>query len=44
MGNISMRLGRKLQWDPEKEEFADDKEANAMRSREMRKPWDLATS
>ena len=44
MGNISMRLDRKLKWDPDKEEFLGDSEANAMRSREMRKPWDLATS
>ncbi len=44
MGNIAMRLGRKLEWDPEKEEFTGDAEANGMRSREMRKPWDLAAS
>ena len=44
MGNISMQLGRKLKWDPEKEAFDGDDEANAMRSREMRKPWDLTTS
>lgn len=41
MGNISMRLGRKLVWDPVKEEFAGDNEANAMRSRPMREPWSL---
>ena len=41
MGNISMRLGRKLQWDPQKEEFIGDKEANAMRTKPMRKPWKL---
>jgi predicted dehydrogenase len=40
MGNISMRLGRKLRWNPEKEEFIDD-EANNMRSRPMREPWTL---
>ena len=41
MGNISMRLDRKLQWNPDKEEFVGDKEANAMRSKPMRKPWSL---
>ena len=32
MGNISMRLGRKLDWDPAKEAFKDDDAANGMRS------------
>ena len=41
MGNIAMRLNRKLRWDPDKEEFLNDAEANAMRAREMRKPWSL---
>lgn len=44
LGNISMRLGRKLHWDPQKEEVVDDKQANAMRARAMRKPWNLETS
>ncbi len=42
MGNISMRLGRKLQWDPQKEEFTGNKEANAMRTKPIRKPWKLS--
>jgi predicted dehydrogenase len=41
LGNISMRLGRKLAWDAAKEEFTGDAEANAMRSRPMREPWSL---
>ena len=41
MGNISMRLGRKLQWSPEREEFISDQQANAMRSEPMREPWTL---
>lgn len=41
MGVISMKLQRKLQWDPGKEEFVNDEEANAMRSREERDPWKL---
>jgi len=39
LGAISMRLGRKLQWDPAREEFVNDKDANAFVSREMRKSW-----
>jgi len=42
IGNISMRLGgRKLKWNPDEETFEGDDEANAMLSREMRKPWTL---
>lgn len=36
---IAMKLGRKLRWDPVKEEFVGDAEANAMRSRLERKPY-----
>ncbi|MBM3999630.1 MAG: Gfo/Idh/MocA family oxidoreductase [Planctomycetes bacterium] len=39
IANIAMRLGRKLGWDPDKEEFVGDAEANAMRAREQREPW-----
>jgi myo-inositol 2-dehydrogenase/D-chiro-inositol 1-dehydrogenase len=40
---IGMKLGRKLTWDPKKEKFVGDKEANAMMSRKPRKPeYDLA--
>ena len=38
---ISMKLDRKLRWDPVKEEFAGDAEANAMRSRLERKPYGI---
>jgi len=42
IGNISMLLGgKKLRWDPDNERFADDKEANAMLSREQREPWTI---
>ena len=41
-GNISARLGRKVVLDPKTEFFVDDKEANALRTREeYRKPWVL---
>ncbi|HZN58713.1 MAG TPA: Gfo/Idh/MocA family oxidoreductase [Planctomycetota bacterium] len=41
VGNIAIRLGRKLRWDPEKEEFSGDAEAQAMTSRALRAPWKL---
>ena len=36
---IAWQLGRKLSFDPVKEEFVGDEEANRMRSRAMREPW-----
>ncbi len=36
---ITMKLGRKLQWDPVKEVFINDDEANSMRSRTQRAPY-----
>lgn len=41
LSDIAMRLGRKLRWDPSREEFVDDAEANRMLSRPMRSPWSL---
>jgi len=41
MGNIAMKLQRTLKWNPEKEEFINDQEANLMRSRKEREPWTL---
>jgi len=37
--NICMWLGRDLTFDPVKEEFVNDPEANRFRSRAMREPW-----
>ncbi len=39
LGVIALRLGRKLSWDPDKETFVDDQEADGYLAREMRKPW-----
>lgn len=39
LGVISLRLGRKLQWNPETEQFVEDAEANQWLTRELRKPW-----
>ena len=44
LGNISMRLNQKLQWDPKTEKISNSKEASSMLSRKMRKPWDLQKS
>jgi predicted dehydrogenase len=41
LGVIAMRLGRKLRWDPQKEVFIADDEANKWLKREMREPWTL---
>jgi predicted dehydrogenase len=37
--NICMWLGRDLRYDPVKEEFIDDPQANRLRARAMREPW-----
>jgi predicted dehydrogenase len=39
--NICLRLGRKVQWNPETERFVDDEDANNMLSRTMRAPWQV---
>ncbi len=41
LGQIVMVLGRKLKWDPAKEEFVGDDMANRLRGRAMRSPWSL---
>jgi len=39
LGVIALRLGRKLRWDPVREQFIGDAEANQWLARPMRKPW-----
>ncbi len=39
LATISYMLERSLKWDPEKEEFKNDDQANRLRSRAMREPW-----
>jgi predicted dehydrogenase len=41
LNNIAMRLGRKLKWNPVKEQFDGDDEANRLVAPEMRSPWHL---
>jgi len=42
LGNISCRLGRKLQWDPVAEKISGDDEAAAMTSRTHRAPYTIS--
>jgi len=39
LGNIAMKLRRKIRWDPEKEQILDDAEASGMLERPLRQPW-----
>ena len=41
LGNISVRLRRKLRWDPAKEQFVGDDEANRWLKRPQRKPYQV---
>ena len=41
LGNIAMQLERKVKWDPARERFVDDPEADRMIDRAMRSPWRL---
>ena len=42
LGNIAIRLGRKITWDPVREQIVGDAQAAAMLSRPYRAPWKLA--
>jgi predicted dehydrogenase len=39
LANLSMKLGRSLAWDSEKQQVASDEEANKLLRRPYRKPW-----
>ncbi len=41
LGNIAYWLKRPLKWNPEKEQFINDPEADKMRARALRAPWRL---
>ncbi|MFH1919026.1 MAG: Gfo/Idh/MocA family oxidoreductase [Planctomycetota bacterium] len=41
VSNIAVRAGRKIAWDPVKEEILGDVEASRMLTRAMREPWQL---
>lgn len=40
MGVICVQLGRKLSWDPQKEIFINDKDANSLRKRPKARDWE----
>jgi predicted dehydrogenase len=40
LANISLRTGRKIRWDADKEEIVDDAAASRMLQRTYRSPWD----
>ncbi len=42
LGNIALRLGRSVQWDPRAERFVGDDQANQMLERPLRAPWQLS--
>jgi len=39
LGNIALRLGRRLRWDPDRERFVNDPEADRWLARAYRAPW-----
>lgn len=39
LANLSLKLGRTLEWDPKTHQVVDDAEANAMLKRAYRSPW-----
>ncbi len=41
LDDIAIRTGRKLRWDPIKEELVNDDQANRLLTRPMRSPWTL---
>lgn len=41
VGNISMRLGRELKWDPKLEQFVEDSEANQWLKRQQREGFEI---
>ena len=41
LANIALRLGRKLHWNPQREEFTGDDEANGLLSRSQRSPYQI---
>jgi predicted dehydrogenase len=41
LGNIAMKLGRPLEWDPVKEDFVNDELASRLVRKPMRAPWQV---
>ena len=41
LGNIAVRTGRTIRWDPQSEQIVGDADAAAQLTRAYRKPWEL---
>jgi hypothetical protein len=41
LANIAIRLGRRINWDPEKEEIVGDPDARQWQAREQRKGYEI---
>ena len=41
LGNIAMRTGRVIRWDPERQQILDDPQAERMLGRAPRSPWSI---
>ena len=41
LGNLAIRLNRRIQWDPDKEQMVGDEEAQAWQTRPRRSPYEL---
>jgi hypothetical protein len=39
MAVVSLKLGRKLVWDNEQQQFSGDSEANKLLTKQYRQPW-----
>ncbi|MCH8215210.1 MAG: gfo/Idh/MocA family oxidoreductase, partial [Planctomycetes bacterium] len=44
LANISYKVGRKLNWDPQRERIVGDPEATKLMAKKARKPWDMITA
>lgn len=44
LANISCKVGRKLNWDPQREMISGDPEASKLMAKKARKPWDMITA
>ncbi len=42
LGNIAMKLGRKVRWNPDTETFVNDPAAERLKDRALREPWRLS--
>ncbi|MFK7822154.1 MAG: gfo/Idh/MocA family oxidoreductase, partial [Planctomycetaceae bacterium] len=44
LGNIAMKVGGKLKWDPKREEFTNNEAANALLKREQRRGFEVVSA